>query len=434
MVSILRKGCHIEVTAREYGDRVLRLTRLIVLAGASGAAAGVAAYAFLETLSWATRFRIEHGWMIWLLPAVGLLIGVVYTYFGGHAARGTRLAVREARQLEGGVEARVAPLIFGAATAGHLFGASVGREGAAVQMSASITDTAARLLRLGHDDRQDLLVASLAGGFSAIVGTPVAGFFFATQLTKRRGARPVLASAAAAAVGDIVVHALRDDHSVYPTLHGAGWNVLLPFELLLAGAIIGLLARLYMSAGDRLSRSLRTSIRWAPLRPVVGGAATIALAALVGRDYLGLSLPLLGKAVAGGSTEWWAPLLKLLFTVIAIGSGFVGGEVIPLFVLGATSGSVLARLFHVSRPMLAACGLATLFTSAAQISLTGVVLATELFGWHATIPAAIVATSAWLTVGSTGLYVDRGERADDALTLLSHGSEARHGGGSAPSH
>lgn len=389
----------------------------------------MAAYAFLETLNWATRTRIEHGWIIWLLPLVGLLIGAVYTYFGGHAARGTRLAVREAMQRDFGVQTRMAPLIFACATAGHLFGASVGREGAAVQMSASITDTGSRLLHLPEEDRQALLVASLAAGFSAIVATPVAGFFFAVQLTKRRGVRPVLASATAATVGYLVVLWLNDDHTSYPTLHGAGWNALLPFELLLAGGVIGLLARLYMSAGDRLSRRLRERVGWAPLRPVIGGTATIALAAMVGRDYLGLSLPLLGNAVNGVATDWWVPLLKLLFTVIAIGSGFVGGEVIPLFVLGATSGSVLARIFHVSRPMLAACGLATLFTSAAQISLTGVVLATELFGWHATVPAAIVALSAWFTVGATGLYVDRGERPDDTVMLRRRGTEARRGGG-----
>lgn len=389
-----------------------RLIRLLLLAAASGGLAGVASYAFLESLRWATDFRVEHRWLIWLLPLVGLVIGMVYTYFSGTAARGTRLAVREARTLHHGVPARMAPLIFGAATAGHLFGASVGREGAAVQMSASITDTGARLLKLRDPDRQILLVAALAGGFSSIVGTPFTGILFGIQLTKRRGLQPLLACAAAAAVGDLVVQWLSNSTTEYPTLHGAGWTVALPFKLLLAGAVIGLVGRLYMFAGDHLSHGISTVLSWPPLRPVAGGLATIGLAALLGRDYLGLSLPLLGDAVAGGHTDWWVPLLKLLFTVVAIGTGFVGGEVIPLFVIGATLGSVLAGPLHISRLLLSACGLATLFTTAAQVSLTGVVLATELFGWHATVPAAVVALGAWLTIGTQGLYVNRDENAD----------------------
>ena len=166
-----------------------------------------------------------------------------------------------------------------------------------------------------------------------------------------------------------------------------------------------------MWSGDHLSSWFTTHVSWPPFRPVVGGLATVGLAALVGREYLGLSLPLLGEAIAGVHLSWWVPLLKLLFTVIALGSGFVGGEVIPLFVIGATMGSVLAAPLHVSPMLLAACGMATVFTTAAQIGLTGVVIGTELFGWTTTIPVAIVAIGAWATIGRQGLYVNRGESA-----------------------
>jgi H+/Cl- antiporter ClcA len=145
---------------------VIRLARLVAFAAVSGGLAGVASYAFLKALTWATTSRVEHGWLLWLLPLAGLVIGTIYHYLAGHAAKGTRHAVREARSLNFGAPARMAPLVFGCAVLGHLCGASVGREGAAVQMSASITDTGARLLKLRSDDRQILLVASLAGGFS----------------------------------------------------------------------------------------------------------------------------------------------------------------------------------------------------------------------------------------------------------------------------
>jgi H+/Cl- antiporter ClcA len=395
---------------------------LVVLAAVSGGLAGLASFAFLEALTWATRMRVQHGWLLWLLPAAGLLVGVLYTYLAGPAARGTRLAVREARALHSGVPARMGPLVFGCSVAGHLCGASVGREGAAVQMSASITDTGARLLKLRHDDRQALLVASLAGGFSAIVGTPVAGILFAIQLTRRRGLVTVLSCAVAAVAGNLVVNWLEGGRTDYPHVPRTDWTLALPLKLLLAGAIFGLVGRLYMWSGDHISHRFATLISWPPLRPVVGGLATMALAALVGRDYLGLSLPLLGNAVTGGHVDWWVALLKLVFTVIALGTGFVGGEVIPLFVIGATLGSTLATALNMSPALLAACGLATLFTTAAQVSLTGVVIATELFGWSATLPALFVAFAARIASGRQGLYVNRGETEDlhVAAPLPSH--------------
>ena len=129
---------------------------------------------------------------------------------------------------------------------------------------------------------------------------------------------------------------LGDVHTEYTNLPHTDWTVALPFKLVVVGALIGLVGRLYMWTGDTVTRFMLARVSWPPLRPVVGGFATIGLAALFGRDYLGLSLPLLGKAVAGLHVDWWVPILKLVFTVVALGTGFVGGEVIPLFVIGAT--------------------------------------------------------------------------------------------------
>ncbi|MEO7370793.1 MAG: chloride channel protein, partial [Ilumatobacteraceae bacterium] len=232
------------------------------------------------------------------------------------------------------------------------------------------------------------------------------------QLTKRRNISALLACAVAAEFGHLTVDALGHVTSDYPRLPGPDWTLLLPVKLLIAGAVFGLVGRLYMWAGDHLSERISRHITWPPLRPAIGGLATAGLAALFGRDYLGLSLPLLGKAVDGIHIAWWVPLLKLLFTVVALGSGFVGGEVIPLFVIGATLGAVLAGPLNMSPALLAACGLATLFTIAAQVGLTGIAIATELFGWHATIPVAIVMVAARMAKGREGLYISRGENVD----------------------
>ena len=127
--------------------------------------------------------------------------------------------------------------------------------------------------------------------------------------------------------------------------------------------------------------------------------------ALFGRDYLGLSSNLLGPAFAGDHVDWYVPLLKLLFTVIALGTGFVGGEVLPLFVIGGTAGGALAPGLHAPSPLLATTGSAAVFSSAATVMLTGIVLTVEQFGWNTLLPALIVGIVARLVAGRPGLYV-----------------------------
>jgi H+/Cl- antiporter ClcA len=146
-------------------------------------------------------------------------------------------------------------------------------------------------------------------------------------------------------------------------------------------------------------------LRWPPARPVVGGVATLALMALFGRDYLGLSSPLLAEAFTGTHVDWWVPLLKLLFTAIALGTGFVGGEVAPLFVIGSTLGGALAPGLHAPAPLLATAGSAATFAAAATVMLTGVVLTVEQFGWNTLLPALLIAAAARGAAGRPGLYV-----------------------------
>ena len=135
-----------------------------IFAAIGGALTGLISYAFLESLDWATRTRLSHGWLVWFLPLGGLAVGAAYHYWGGRAKGGTPLVVEQAHIFTHGVPARMAPLIFGGAVAGHVVGASVGREGAALQMAGSLHDTAARAGKLQPDARRAIVAASRAGG------------------------------------------------------------------------------------------------------------------------------------------------------------------------------------------------------------------------------------------------------------------------------
>lgn len=392
--------------------RVTATGRWIALGAMSGTLTGLAAYAFLHLLDEVTDVRLGHPNLIWLLPIVGLLVGAVYHYAGGRARGGTPLVIDEIHQPGMGVPGGMAPLIFGGTLASHLAGASVGREGTGLQMSASLTDTAARLLRLSRDDRNTLLVASLAGGFGAIFAVPVTGVVFAMEVQPLRAGRhrALLASVTAAVVGDRIVRGLGQEATHWPQLGAGGGQLISMGDVALiatAALAFGLAAKVFVEAVHGVRHAIDGRIGWSPLAPALGGLVTLGLVAIVGRDYLGLSLPVLQHAIAGGHPGFDVAALKMLFTVVALGSGFVGGEVTPLFVIGAALGGALDRWLHLPPSVLAACGMVAVFGAAANTPIACTVLAGELFGSSMLLPAAIACVVAFTVSGRRGIYLDR---------------------------
>lgn len=405
--------------------RLARFAGDIGLGAASGLLAGLASFVFLEGLERVTDLRLERGWLIWLLPLGGLAVGLASHHLatdrvGRRASGGTALAVAEARAYTEGAPARMAPLVLFGTLLGHLVGASVGREGTAVQMAASLTDAGARAARIDRDRRALLARAALAGGFGSVFGVPWAGLVFALELVYQRAARraraargPVLdtptrlrvaaAAAAASFVGHAVVVGLGHQHAARPAID-LPIGPLLPLRLVLAAIVFGVAARAFRAATRLIARRAARHVAWPPLRPAIGGLATLALALLVGRDALGLSLPLIDDAIGGAAVDWWMPWLKLLLTAVAIGSGFVGGEVTPLFVVGSTLGAVIASPLGLPQPALASLGFVAVFGAATRLPLTCAVMAAELFGWHALVPALFVCWVARPVSGRRGLY------------------------------
>ena len=376
----------------------------LLFAAIGGALTGVVSYAFLRSLKWATDSRLAHPSLLFLLPVAGLVVAGTYHYLGGRAKGGTPYVIEQAHTYTHGVPARMTPLIFGGAIGGHLFGASVGREGVALQMAGSVTDTVARASRLDMRQRRTLVAASLAGGWGAVFGVPFTGILFTLQVTRGHRWRALLPAIVAAFTGRWVVNALGYEFSDRPSMVTPEWTLGLPFKLMVLGVCIGLIGRLFVGTVKFTKRRAARLIPWPPARAVLGGAITVALVALVGRDYLGLSGGIYATAISGGDVQLWVPFLKLLFTAVALGTGFVGGEVLPLFVMGATFGAAAAPGLGASGSLLASVGAPAAFASAASVALTGVVLTVEQFGWNAFWPAVVVGLFARVAAGRPGLY------------------------------
>ena len=388
-----------------------------------GVLSGIGSAAFLHSLTWATRMRTNNGWVVWLLPLAGLLVGIGYATVGSSVARGANLVIDESIEPTTGIPIRMAPIVLVGATITHFFGGSGGREGAAVQIAAGLSSPLRKLRRrLGgtftrgvssldsasalRGDRV-LLIAAIAGGFGSVFGVPFGGVVFALEVRRvgHMRADGLAAAIAASFLGDQVTRQLGIKHVLPRAFRAPSWTFALIGKYLVLAVAFAFAAYLFVELCHGV-RDLSTRISpRSSLRPVLGGVAVLALMSAIGtRAYLGLSLPLIDSAIAGAtvvSSAWFA---KLVFTAITIGSGFPGGEVTPLFGVGACLGSVLAGPLGMSRPTAAALGFVAVFAAASNTPIACSILAVELFGPHIAVPVFVVCFTAAHLKGQRSVY------------------------------
>jgi H+/Cl- antiporter ClcA len=397
----------------------MRFLKLSFLAVQVGVLAGLSSTLFLWLLEIVTAAQSRTTWLLWLLPLAGLAVGVINHRSPAATNLGTSAVLAQARTSTAALPLLIAPTVLVTTLLTHLFGGSAGREGTAVQMSAGLADPLiAGPLNLNAPQRSALLRVAIAGGFGAVFGVPLAGAVFGLEVMRKRVPRTdrhlsarimsaAIPALIASVIGDQIVLLFGIDHLVLPTMTGPEWSSGFIALLLPAGIVFGVAAALFAVLTRMTSRVLKFLVPSVILRPAVGGVLVVLVTLGIGtRDYLGLSLPLitdsltLGVGVASG-----AFLAKIVFTSLTLGSGFRGGEVTPLFVIGATLGASLGQLVNVDPPTFAALGLIAVFASAARTPLACVVMAYELFGSAFVLPAAIVCGISHLMVRHRGVYV-----------------------------
>ncbi len=380
--------------------------RWLALSALLGGLSGTASAFFLVALDWATNTRVSHSWLVWLLPAAGFATGWVYYRVGQSVEGGNNLLIDEIHDPRKVVPRRMGPLVLGATIITHLFGGSAGREGTAVQMGGALADRITHAFKLDREDRRTLLMAGMAAGFSSVFGTPLAGAIFGLEVLAIGRLRydALLACFMSAVVADQITRLWGVHHTVYTIPFIPQISAMGLLSATLAGIAFGVVGMLFADTTHFLSRFIKKKVMYPPLRPVVGGLVVVVFAEVLKTpQFLGLGIPTIVS-----SFQQPLPVYDFLgkfgFTVVTLASGFKGGEVTPLFYIGATLGNALGYVLSLPFPVLAGLGFVAVFAGAANTPIASTIMAIELFGGPIGVYAGTACIVAYLFSGHTGIY------------------------------
>lgn len=388
-------------------QKTLRLSlQWLVICALIGLFSGSASAFFLVALEWVTQIREHHAWIIWLLPLGGLIIGLLYHYYGTSVVKGNNLLLEEYENPQQPIPFKMAPLVLIGTLITHLVGGSAGREGTAVQMGGAIADQFSRWFQLDKNDRKTILILGISAGFASVFGTPLAGALFALEVVyfSKINFKSVILSFAVAYAAYFTVEFWQVKHTHYTIATLPEMNGIYLLWTIGAGILFGLAALLFSRTAHFWNRLFSKYIPYAPIRPLIGGTVLAVILFFIGTTkYIGLGVPEIVKAFSTPN-ESYDFLLKILFTGFTLGAGFKGGEVTPLFFVGATLGSALSVVIPLPIALLAGMGFVAVFSGATHTPIACTVMGMELFGIEGCIFIGIACVVAYFASGSIGIY------------------------------
>ena len=386
---------------------LVTIAQWLLLGSVIGLLCGTASALFLFLLQSATNFRTSHEVVVYSLPLAGAVIGLVYQRFGRSIAAGSNLIIDTIHDGGPRLPLRMAPMVLVGTVLTHFFGGSAGREGTAVQMGASLADAVSQQLKIEGALRRQLLAAGVAGGFGSVFGTPIAGAVFGLEFVMlgRLEYDALVPALVASVFGDMTTRALGIEHTRYPSPAALALSPLVLLKWCAFAAGLALATWAFIDLTHFLKKQGQKWLPQQPIRMFIGGALVVILWRLWGTsDYLGLGVPLIVRSFTDAALPPYAFALKLLFTAITLGAGFLGGEVTPLFFVGAALGNVLARAFGLPLGLGAGVGLAAVFAAASNTPLALSIMAVELLGGNLFPHVVIVCVLSYLMSGERSIY------------------------------
>lgn len=371
---------------REYIKYVIRdfliFLRWVVIAPITGVIVGLVGVAFVKGLGLVTGFRETHPYIILGLPFAGLAIVSLYKICKYEKDKGTNLIISTIHA-KTEIPLRMAPLIFISTILTHLFGGSAGREGAALQLGGSIANQVGRWLKLDEHDTRTIVMCGMSAAFSSIFGTPMAAVIFAIEVNS---VGIMHYSALVPCVFSSLIASMVANHfGVHAEAFGVVEDVTFTLgsagKIVILGMFCALISVIFCKTLHIGHNLYKKYFKNPYLRISVAGVLIILLTAILGTSvYSGSGAHLIEEAIAGHcppTAFFW----KMLFTVLTLGAGFRGGEIVPSFTIGATFGCLFGTLFGISPSLCAAVGMIAMFCGVTNSPIASMIIGFELFGF-----------------------------------------------------
>ena len=382
--------------------------KYVILAILVGICVGIVDTIFGRGLLAISAFRGQYyRYLLPVLPVAGLAIVWMYQRFSSLSLKGMTLVFEAGQKKREEIPLALVPLVMIGTWITHLFGGSAGREGVAVQIGATLSHEAGRRLHI-EEKAPVMLITGMAAGFGGLFQTPLAAVFFAMEVivagyVEYDALLPALIASYTASTTSHLLGLEKfavDVQEVWKIgdVKNAGILIILGLAFGLTGRCFSvLLQKAKKLAGDKISKPLvRIGCLAIPL--------AVILLALHSARYSGLGTNLITASFDGDTIYGYDWILKLLLTIATLAIGFQGGEVTPLFSIGASLGVVLGSALGVPPVVCASLGYAAVFGSATNTVIAPILIGLEVFGSQNAIPLVVVCLLAYLVNGNHSIY------------------------------
>ena len=385
-------------------DYIKTFAKWLVIATLVGIAGGGVGILFHYLVDYVTEKRIEHSFLIYLLPIAGILIAALYRAFHKEGKIDTNRVIDSIRKNKN-VPIIMVPLIFVSTVITHAFGGSAGREGAALQIGGGLGYNIGRLFKLNENDTHIITMAGMSSVFAALFGTPVTAAVFSLEVIcvgslNYAGLLPCIIAAVVAYGLSLLlgVSPMRFDVMVQ------AFTAVTLIKVIILAVLCAVLSSIFCQSIKRTEKYMDKFFKNCYLRAFAGGLIIVILTLLVKNyDYNGAGMNVIERAI-GGVARPVDFIFKIIFTAITIGAGFKGGEIVPTLFIGSTFGCVMGQVLGLDAGFCAAIAMIAMFCGVVNSPVASMLLAVELFGSDGLLFYAVACGVSYIMSGYSGLY------------------------------
>lgn len=389
---------------KEVQNKII-FVKWVVFALLTGLLVGLCSCGFHFVFTIANIIRTQNTWIVYFLPVGGLAIVALYHMLKGENDGGTNLVISAIHSGDH-IPIRMAPLIFISTTLTHLFGGSVGREGAALQIGGSIGNTLGDIFKFDKKDTNTMIMCGMSGAFAVLFGTPMAAAIFPMELVSV-GIMHYMALVPCV-ISALTAHGIATylgvSHSTFVLDFVPMFKISSAIEVSLIAILCAFVSVVFCYTLHITEDTLKKRIPNPYIRIFIVGCVLVIMNLLIGpANKVGTSISILEECMAGTVLPYIF-LLKIVYTALTLGSGFKGGEIVPSIFVGAAFGNVMGQLLGVDPTFCAAIGAIALFCGVTNSPITALLIGFELFGYESMPYYLITVAFSYVLSGYSGAY------------------------------